>query len=290
MRGGRSVYITWSGGEIQIRGDRPYDRGLFVSGDGIEGWDSVPTSKVSMTEMQTGDGAHRVSDRDVLYSARTVTINITAHGLDRSEVVSLKDSIARACHEIVTIRVVDADSDTYCKGYIQPQYEAEWFREWSQGSITVVCPDPRRLSSNVNRVQLMPVGSMRGGLSYGSGGGLVYDLDYGSSPEVLQNVATLTNSGSSTAYPRITVNGKMDAGLRFDWDGGSVQFDYPVGDVPVAFDCLTRTAYMAIGGLDVSRYLSSRGFPEISPNGSVTVSMQGTGTGWATIEWNDTFI
>lgn len=289
MTGGREVYLTWDGGEVHLRGHSPGETGLFVSGDGIEGWDSSPDAKVQMTEMQTGDGAHAVSEGDVLYSARTVTINFHAHGETRSEVTRMLRSISEACHRLVRLRVVDADHDTYCVGYVQPGVEPKWWREWATGAVTVVCPDPRRLSTEVRRIQLFPVAGVSGGLFYGDGGeGLVYPLNYGASAETLQNVGTLTNAGTSPAYPVVIVTGPIEGGLRVDSDSGSVAYSQPVGGVQLTLDSLTRTA--SVAGLDVSRNLTSRGFPVVPAGGSLSVNFQAYGTGWATVEWHDTYI
>lgn len=289
MTGGRDVRISWGGHEVLLRGHFPGDMGLFVSGDGIEGWDSSPDAKVDMTEMQTGDGAHAVAERDVLYSARTVTVNFHAHGSCRDEVVSLLRSLSAACHHLVTLRVTDASDDTFCVGYVQPAVEAEWWGEWATGSVTVVCPDPRRLSVEVHRAQMFPTSATQGGLSYGpSGAGLVYPHNYGDFTGTLQNVATLVNAGTSDAYPVITVTGPVDGGLRIDWGGGSVAYSAAVAGVPLVLDSLTRTA--SVGGLDTSRHLTSRGFPVVPAGGSVTLSAQMRGRGWATVEWHDTYI
>lgn len=290
MTGGRDVYITWDGGSVHLRGHSPSKVGLFVSGDGIEGWDSAPDAKVSMTEMQTGDGAHSIAEQDVLYSARTVTIGFNAHGSSRTETVRLLRSLSAACHHIVTLRIVDADDDTWATGYVQPGVDAEWWREWATGTITVVCADPRRYSTETHSLQMLPSAhGTSGGLRYGdSGEGLCYPLRYGDFEGTLQNVATLTNAGTSTAYPTITVNGSIDAGLSVSHDGGTVSYSQPVGGVPLVLDSLTRTA--SVGGLDTSRHLTSRGFPTIPPGGSVSLRFMATGSGWATVTWNDTHI
>lgn len=289
MSGGREVWLTWDGGEVYLRGDRPGDRGLFVSGDGIEGWDSSPDAKVDMTEMQTGDGAHAVAERDVLYSARTVTVNIHGHGVDRAEVVDLMRSVNAACHRLVRLRVRDADDDTFCVGYVQPGFEPVWDEVICTGAIDVVCPDPRRLSTEAHRAQMFPTSATQGGLSYGpSGAGLVYPHNYGDFTGTLQNVATLVNAGTSDAYPVITVTGPVDGGLRIDWGGGSVAYSAAVAGVPLVLDSLTRTA--SVGGLDTSRHLTARGFPVVPAGGSVTLSAQMRGRGWATVEWHDTYI
>lgn len=289
MNGGRDVYITWDDKSVHIRGHSPGETGLFVSGDGIDGWDSSPDAKVSMTEMQTGNGAFPVSEQDVLYGARTVTINFHAHGSDRSETVSLMRSISEACGHIVSVRVVDADDDTFCRGYVQPGFEAEWYQDWATGVLTVVCPDPRRYSTDRHVMQLFPTGSASGGLLYGDGGdGLVYPLNYGSSAEAMQNVGTLVNEGTSPSYPVITVTGPMDARLRIDCGDRSIVYTQPVRGVPLVIDFLSRTA--SVGGLDTSRNLESRGFSPVPAGGSLSLSLQSTGSGWATVEWRDTYI
>lgn len=286
---GRQVWLTWDGGEIYFRGDHPENTGNFVSGDGIEGWDSSPDAKVSMTEMQTGDGAHAIAESDVLYSARTVTINIHGHGVDRADVVSLMRQVNAACHHLVRLRIVDANDDTYCYGYVQPGFEAEWDEVIHTGDITVVCPDPRRLSTEAKRIQLMAPTAVSGGLFYGENGeGLEYDLNYGASPSTLQNVGTLINNGNSPAYPVITVNGPIQGGFRIDWNGGSVAYSGAVSGVPLTLDSLTRTA--SIAELDQSRLLTSRGFPIVPAGGAISVNFQGVGTGWCDVEWHDTYI
>ena len=285
---GRDVYISWDGGEVFLRGNRPDRMGLFVEGDGIEGWDSSPEPKVSLTERQTGDGAHAIEETMVLYAARTVIIPFHAHGRDRDETTRMLRSVNAACHRLVTLRIVDSEHDTFSTGYVRTNVEPKWNRYWATGEIEVVCPDPRRYSTEEHRVQLMPTGSMSGGLSYGEGDGLVYDLAYGQAPDVLQNVASLTNDGNSTAYPVVMVNGQMQGGFRLDCESGSVAYSQPVGSVPLVLDSLTRTAN--VGGLDTSRSLTSRGFPEIPPGGSATLNFQAYGDGWADISWRDTWI
>lgn len=285
---GRDVYITWGGGEVFLRGNRPGMTGLFVEGDGIEGWDSSPEPKVSLTERQTGDGAHAIEEPMVLYAARTVIIPFHAHGRDRDETMGFIRSLNAACHRLVTLRIVDSAHDTWTEGYVRTGVEPKWNRYWATGEIEIVCPDPRRYSTEVHRAQLMPTGSLSGGLHYGTGAGLVYDLTYGDAPEVMQNIATLENAGNSTAYPVVMVNGEMQGNFRIDSEKGSLLYTQSVGSVPLELDSLTRTANVA--GLDTSRHLASRGFPEIPPGGSTTLNFQAYGNGWADIEWHDTWI
>lgn len=289
MSGGRQVYLTWDGGEVYLRGDHPEKRGLFVTDDGIEGWDSAPTPKVSMTEKQTGDGAHDISGNDILYSARTVIINFRAHGDNRDDVLALIDQVASACHNLVKLRIVDADRDLYCMGYTEHSIEAEWNDRWGVGSLTVVCPDPIKKSTDVHRIQLSPTSSGSGGLYYGEDGeGLSYPLSYGIFAENANNLGTLVNNGTSKSYPIITVNGEMNGGFILDFGGRSLSYSQPVGAVPLVFNSKNRIA--SIAGLDVSRNIVSRGFPELGPGESMSVSFLGAGSGWVDIEWNDAYI
>ena len=289
MSGGRRVTLSWDGGSVELGGAIPAASGLYVTGDGIEGWDSSPDAKVELAEMQTGDGAHAIGDGGVLYSSRVVTVHFGARGRTRDEVLGLLRSLSASCHRLLKIRVEDSSDDTYCTGYSQPSVGPVWDGEWAEGTLTVVCPDPRRYSTRARRTQLLPVSGTPGGLRYEpSGGGLSYDLGYGAGAAVLQNVGTLRNDGNAPAYPVVTVTGPIQEGLRIDWDGGSVAYARPVGGVPLTLDSLSRTA--SVGGLDVSRSLTSRGFPVVPPGGEATICLQAVGSGWATVEWHDTYV
>ena len=288
MRGGRDVYLTWDGGGAYLRGHSPGDYGLFVSGDGIEGWESSPEAKVSMTEMQAGDGAYPVDGRDVLYSARTVSINFHAHGRDRSHVQELMAEVSRACHRIVELRVVDAYQDTFCTGYVQPEFEAEWHGNWATGVLTVVCADPRRRATDALTFALAPGTGSDGGVVFDSGGCLAWDVRFGGESGVT-NTATMTNGGTSTAYPVMTAVGDFPDGFRIVCsDGGEISYPEPLSWQPVRFDSLTRTA--SINGVDVTRRLSSRHFPTVPPGGSATVSLFASGNGAVEVEVRDTYI
>ena len=289
MSGGRRVTLSWDGGSVELGGAIPAVSGLYVTGDGIEGWDSSPDVKVELSEMQTGDGAHAIGDWGVLYSSRVVTVHFGARGRTRDEVLGLLRSLSASCHRLLKIRVEDSSDDTYCTGYSQPSVGPVWDGEWAEGTLTVVCPDPRRYSTAPRGARLLPAGASSGGLSFGADrAGLVLPLSFGEGVGEMGNVATLGNRGTSPAYPVITVTGPVDAGLRLDWGGGSLSYDDAVRGVPLVLDCLTRTA--SVGGLDTSRRLTSRGFPAVPAGGSITLSAQMTGSGWAVVEWRDTYI
>lgn len=281
--------LTFGDRTVRLDTGAPSSDGLLLSSGGIEGWYSTPDAKVQMTEMQTGDGAHAVEESQVLYSARTVNLHWLAVGNSRDEAIAADLALLSTAHRLVRLRVVDADSDTFAIGYTQIGADAGIARRVMSGTITVVCADPRRYSTEARRVQLFPVAGVSGGLFYGDGGeGLVYPLNYGASAETLQNVGTLANAGTSPAYPVVTVTGPIEGGLRVDSDSGSVAYSQPVGGVPLTLDSLTRTA--SVSALDVSRNLTSRGFPVVPAGGSLSVNFQAYGTGWATVEWHDTYI
>lgn len=288
MSGGRRVYITWDDGEVYFRGDHPEQMGLFVTSDGIEGWDSSPTAKVSMTEKATGDGSHAITDADVLYSSRVVTVNFRAHGGSRDEVLGYIRQVAQACHRVVKLRIVDGTSDLYCMGYSEHSIEAEWNDRWGIGTLTVTCPDPIRYSTQIHRIQISPNYSVTNGLSFGDGEGLVFPLSYGEIIQGAENIGTLHNSGTAKAYPVITVNGRVDGGFVFEFGQRSLSYSQPVTTVPLVLDSSTRIA--TIGDLDVSRSLTSRGWPELEPGGSLTVVLLGSGSGYADITWHDAYI
>lgn len=288
MSGKLYAELSFDGKTVRLDTGKAAGPCLCIASGGIEGWYSTPDAKVSMTEMQTGDGAHAVQESSILYGARTVTVNWAAFSIDRESALAGDLALLSTAHRLVRLRIVDGSSDTFVVGYAQVGADAAVASNGMTGTLTVVCPDPRRYSTEASRVQLLSGSAVSGGLSYGGGDGLAYQLTYGDDPESLQNVATIANSGTSTAYPAITVNGPMNGGFRIDWDGGSVAYSQPVRGVPLALDCLTRTA--SVGGLDTSRHLTSRGFPSIPPGGSITINLQASGTGWATVEWRDTYI
>lgn len=287
----RPLYAELTFGDRTVRLDTgaPSADGLLLSSGGIDGWHSTPDAKVQMTEMQTGDGAHAVEESQVLYAARTVTLHWLAAGDNRSEAIAADLALLATAHRLVRLRVVDADSDTFATGYTQVGADAGIARKVMSGTLTVVCPDPRRYSTAPRGARLLPAGASSGGLFFGADrAGLVLPLSFGEGVGEMGNVATLANRGTSPAYPVITVTGPVDAGLRLDWGGGSLSYDDAVRGVPLVLDCLTRTA--SVGGLDTSRHLTSRGFPEVPPGGSITLSAQMTGSGWAVVEWRDTYI
>lgn len=267
---------------------------LCVAKGGIEGWWSTPTAKVSVIARGQGDGGHDVSEDDISYASRTVTLHWNANASGRGALTVLTDRVRMLAHRLVKMRVVDGMEDTYCAGgYLtlaqQPDYRAGSIAD---STITIVFERPERLSTTAQRCQLLPsVESDRVGLSYGSAArGLAYPLSYGTAAVDARNVCTLTNDGSSRAYPVFTVQGPWPDGVQLTFPGLDMSLDYSqaVGGVPLVLDSRSRTA--SIGGLDVSRNLRQRGFPTVPPGGSVAVNLQSVGDGHVTVECRDTYM
>ena len=192
------------------------------------------------------------------------------------------------------MRVVDGTEDTCCSGGYMVLTQQSDYRSGSiaDSTITIVFERPERLSSTPQRYQLLPsIESDHVGLSYGdSGKGLAYPLSYGKAAVDARNVCTLTNNGSSRAYPVFTVQGPWPNGVQLTFPGLNMSLDYAqaVGNVPLVLDSRSRTA--SIGGLDVSRNLRQRGFPIVQPGGSLAVNLQSIGNGYVSVECHDTYM
>lgn len=267
---------------------------LCIAKGGIEGWWSTPAAKVNVTARGQGDGGHDVSEDDISYASRTVTLHWNANASSRDALLALTDSVRRLVHRQVRIRVVDGTEDTCCSGGYMVLTQQSDYRSGSiaDSTITIVFERPERLSSTPQRYQLLPsIESDHVGLSYGdSGKGLAYPLSYGKAAVDARNVCTLTNNGSSRAYPVFTVQGPWPNGVQLTFPGLDMSLDYAqaVGNVPLVLDSRSRTA--SIGGLDVSRNLRQRGFPIVQPGGSLAVNLQSIGNGYVSVECHDTYM
>lgn len=267
---------------------------LCIAKGGIEGWWSTPAAKVNVTARGQGDGGHDVSEDDISYASRTVTLHWNANASSRDALLALTDSVRRLVHRQVRMRVVDGTEDTCCSGGYMVLTQQSDYRSGSiaDSTITIVFERPERLSSTPQRYQLLPsIESDHVGLSYGdSGKGLAYPLSYGKAAVDARNVCTLTNNGSSRAYPVFTGQGPWPNGVQLTFPGLNMSLDYAqaVGNVPLVLDSRSRTA--SIGGLDVSRNLRQRGFPIVQPGGSLAVNLQSIGNGYVSVECHDTYM
>lgn len=293
----RPLYAELScGGETLRLDGRDASSGLLVTSDGIEGWWSTPDPKWSLTERQTGDGAHGVSEDFVLYSARTVTLHLAALAADRAGALSLVTSLLRMAHGLVRLRVVDESEDTFCDGLLSVKADPKWLDASAKMTLALTCPDPRRLATEPSDAWLLPVQAHGGGvgLSYGaSEAGLRYPLDYGAGATDSRNSATVRNAGSAPAHPVVTLTGPLDAGATVTVSAGGSTASVTIGravagGTSVTVDFRTRTASQ--GRLDVTRQVTATGWAPVPAGGEAACTLQATGTGSALVRVRDTYI
>lgn len=287
-----TVILSAGGHSVTLRGDYTAQSTALTS---LQGWYETPDPKVTITERGQGDGAHDLMPDSIMYDQRTVTIGYRILADDsRMDALAQLAKLDRYTHRIVTVRVIDEGQDTYITGYYQRSLDQTTQNlPWQDitGAITIVAPRPERLAWTPYRVQLHAASTGDTGLRYGNGNtGLQYPLAYGERAVDARNVGTLLNQGSSRAYPVLTVNGWFDAGVIIDFPGTGcyLRYSQPVGSAPLVLDSRSRTA--TVGGLDVTRYLSSRGFPVVEPYSSVSAVLLSGGSGWVTCEVRDTYM
>ena len=255
----------------------------------VDGWYGTPQTKVQLSERTMGYGAY-VPAEPILYAARTVTLGVSANAQTSADVAAAMDSLSAFAGKMC--RVVISDSgrpETEAHGYVEVAWDKGPYRASCDGTLTVVCPDPRRYGTTPRRAYLSP-GASAGALAWHADAphGLLWPLSYGGGGAGA-NVATLRNEGTSTAYPTITASGDMDGLVITDTaTGAQLAWGGHVGAQPVTLDCLSRTA--SVAGVDASRLLSSRGFPSVPAGGEVTLALSATGSGTVEVEWRDTYI
>lgn len=260
----------------------------------IDGWSATPESKTGATPRKWGDGDHDISQADIAYGSRTVSITYRLLAEDRDRLLDLRGRLNGLTHRLVRMRVIDGAEDTYQVGevlHVLPdKAQQNLAAQTESGVVTLLFRRPERLSWLSQDVLLYPGASLSGGLSYGGKGlGLAYPLSYGADAGSSQSVALLRNAGSATAYPVVTAAGPMPEGvLLVGSDGRALQWSGRVGPTPLALDCRTQTASM--GGVDVSRSLTRRGFPSVPPGGSLSVQLMSPGAGWVTVSVRDTYL
>ena len=297
------IVLSGGFGSVTIASDRQAaeaSSGLRVDWDsgGVAGWDSAPDAKVSSTERQAGDGAHDVSESDIEYESRVVTVNIAAFGETRDEVLAAMRRLQAAHKQLVTMRVVDAATDTYCeRGYVVVKWDEEWHEQTATGTLTAVFVRPHRLSTLPSEGVMVP--------ATGGGGGLVFDavtsgsdtahvlhwpLSFGDGAIRTGNSCTIYNNGTIPADITITASGYMPGGIAVTdtSTGRQLAYGQTVTWSGLTLDSRTRTA--SVAGVDVSRSLTSRDFPTVPAGGSVTLSLQASGTGTLTATCHDTYI
>ena len=291
------IVLSGGFGSVTIASDRQAaeaSSGLRVDWDsgGVAGWDSAPDAKVSSTERQTGDGAHDVSESDIEYESRVVTVNIAAFGETRDEVLAAMRRLQAAHKQLVTMRVVDASSDTYCeRGYVVVKWDKEWHEQTATGTLTATFVRPYRLSTLPSEGMMVPATGDGGGLVFNATThSLMWPLSFGAGAIRTSNSCTLTNSGTIPADITINASGYMPGGIAVTdtSTGRQLAYGQTVTWSVLTLDSRTRTA--SVAGVDVSRSLTSRDFPTVPAGGSVTLSLQASGTGTLTATCHDTYI
>lgn len=266
--------------------------GLCLTDGQIDGWWGTPDPKWSLTERQSADGAHAVMDEMALYSARTVTFDVVAIAADRAGVKELRDGVLSMAHGLVRLRVVDSSEDTFCDGLLSVKADPKWLDASAKMTLTLTCPDPRRQATAAELSVLLPAAaSLTAGLSYGEGGlGLAYPLDYGKGALDARNVCTVTNHGTSTAWPTIRVSrGMADVELLAACAGRSSTLSLAgTCTTEVTIDCRTRTA--ATARTDVTRRLTGAGALGVPAGETMRLVLLSAGTGSVSVELRDTYI
>ena len=292
------VTLTSGKTSITLHGNDWDGHGLALAS--LQGWYETPSAKVASTARGQGDGGHDIPEADILYEARTVTIGYrVVAGSDRSAALEQLRLLDRLCHGLVTCRVMDEGQDTVCEGgyYARALDQKTQNPLWQDvtGSLTLVFQRPERMSATPRSTQLAALSGAStasgGGLDYNGVKGLRYPLQYGLDPDTGgRNVTVLENNGSSRAYPVFTVHGPMPDGVELSFPGtaSSLTCTQPVQGVPLVLDSRSRTATM--GGLDVSRTLTSRGFPTVNPGESVNVALVSRGDGFVDCAIRDTYM
>lgn len=274
-------------GGIEIRSGRdPLDVGLVVTDKGIDSWFDLPAVKTSVEERTGADGAFPVAARDVVYSARTVTFNLAYLGDDRAFAVDTYNRFNALAHQIVPVRVTDVD-DTFVTGWVETAYGPRWQTD-GEFVVTVHAADPRRYAWDAQAVTLTGAAAT-GGIRYP----IRYDIRYNGAPGGASPSGSVSNEGTTTSWPVITVHGDLVGGFTLlDSRGRAITYDDDVlMSSPVTIDCGRRTAMVL--GQNRSRALSRREWFDVPPRGDLTVTYtpaQVAGSSWADLELRSAWI
>ena len=239
-----------------------------------------------------GHGAYAPAE-PILYAARTVTLGVSANAQTSADVAAAMDSLSAFAGKMC--RVVISDSgrpETEAHGYVEVAWDKGPYRASCDGTLTIVCPDPRRYGTQAHVAYMNPAASSDSGLVYSGSGVLTLPLAYSGKTETGSGIATVANGGTATAYPVITCYGTMGhISIRSTTGTGTLSYDGWAGpNAPVVLDCLSRTA--SVNGVDVTRNLAQRTWPSIPAGGSITLSCtaQTSGNAYIKVESHDTYI
>lgn len=289
-----TAYISDATGTVILYGEPSPDNlpRLVMLTEYVDGWYSSPDLKVTQTERQTGDGAFPVDDSVILYSARTVTCKLVAFGRSRDELLAQINSLNRMMGKNIAFRLQDDSADTEVNGYGDVKWDTGRYETYMTGTLTIVCPDPRRYASQGNSVILdFSENGTVNALQYDAKtAGLKFPISFSADKKILTpNSCTLTNNGNAVAYPVIGIAGSVyDVVFTDTGTGKTLEYGSYIGTTAVIIDCLAHTALC--NDVDMTSNIISHNFPSIPPNGSITLNMTGTGVGIAEILFYDTYI
>lgn len=285
----RQILLEHKNDILTIQGDSSIQSDFYITEEGIEGWFSNPTAKVSSSERTTGDGTHKVLESGVLYNSRTITFSTYVLGEDRTAVINGIKKILYFSKKIIRIYVYDAEDCTYCDGYVKFDVDKSWDVNYAKVSVIVVCQDPVRLSESTSVGYMEPSPDPAGGLQF-KNSVLIYPLQWGKQ-SVVNNTCSTYNRGTIVSYPVITVSGDFPTGFSItnQQTGEKLSYSEPVNwGSPVIMYCSTRTA--SSNGVDVTRNLSERGFPSVPPRGDLSLSFSAHGVGTCEVVVRDAYI
>ena len=265
------------------------ETGLLFSS--LDGWYSTPQTKVDSTEYETANGAPQVTDDEVHYAARTVTIGVSIKGSNRDAVRSSIESILGFAQKVITVTVSDAKSETYATGYVAYTSDTHMDSSGATGSLVIVCNDPQRYSTKQSVGTIVPTSLDGGGLVFNATThSLMWPLSFGAGAIRTGNSCTIYNNGTIPADITITASGNMPDGFALTnlATGEQLVYGGMVTYQPVTLDVFDGTAFIA--GVDVSRSIGSWDFSGVPAKGSCSFSLQASGTGTVQVSCRDTYV
>ena len=138
------------GDTVLAIGDGSTHGGFNATSDGIEGWYETPDSKWDLTEKSYSHGAYSLfSEDEILYSARTVTLNLYAEGSSRAEVIENALALLGCAGHEVKLSVSDGEEGkvytSYVTGYATVEEKAGRLSDrYDPMVLTITCSDPYR--------------------------------------------------------------------------------------------------------------------------------------------------
>lgn len=277
-------------GDIEFGQETPSQGGLIVIDEGIDGWYDLPGVKTKLEDRLGRDGAYRVRDEAITYSARTVVIHAAFVGDTREYAVKdVFTRLNRLNRRVVRVRLDDID-DTYIDGYLEIEYGPRW-RTSDIFQITVTAADPVRYAWE-RQSQTLTAGVRRGAATYE----VTYPIVYEGADTDLNSTGAVVNRGNIGSAPVITVHGRLSGGFTLiDGTGRAIVYRGEVFPAaPVVVDCVAKTVMVA--GVSQTWALTRREWFEVPPNGgSLSVSFQPAqdvtvGEAWAEVSFRDAWI